>query len=244
MDLRYTESDLAFRAELREWLGRTLPELPPPPARDDWPERAPLGHRLAAAALRRRLRGAALAQGVRRARRVADRAADLLEETTRARAPVRRRQLRRHAARGADAHRGGHRRAEGRAPPEDPPRRRGVVPGLLRAGRRLRPRVAAHARRCATATTTSLNGQKIWCSFGQIADFGEFLVRTDPDVAEAPRHLVADPADGPARHRGPAARDGARVVGVLPRCSSPTCGSRSRTASATRTTAGASRTSR
>jgi hypothetical protein len=30
-----------------------------------------------------------------------------------------------------------------------------------------------------------LNGQKIWCSFGQIADVGEFLVRTD---AEAPKH--------------------------------------------------------
>jgi alkylation response protein AidB-like acyl-CoA dehydrogenase len=30
-----------------------------------------------------------------------------------------------------------------------------------------------------------LNGQKIWCSFGQVADVGEFLVRTDSD---APKH--------------------------------------------------------
>jgi alkylation response protein AidB-like acyl-CoA dehydrogenase len=30
-----------------------------------------------------------------------------------------------------------------------------------------------------------LNGQKIWCSFGHVADVGEFLVRTDPD---APKH--------------------------------------------------------
>jgi alkylation response protein AidB-like acyl-CoA dehydrogenase len=30
-----------------------------------------------------------------------------------------------------------------------------------------------------------LNGQKIWCSFGHVADVGEFLVRTDP---EAPKH--------------------------------------------------------
>jgi alkylation response protein AidB-like acyl-CoA dehydrogenase len=30
-----------------------------------------------------------------------------------------------------------------------------------------------------------LNGQKIWCSYGQIADVGEFLVRTD---ADAPKH--------------------------------------------------------
>ena len=27
-----------------------------------------------------------------------------------------------------------------------------------------------------------VTGQKIWCSFGQIGDFGELLVRTDPDV--------------------------------------------------------------
>ena len=35
MDLRYSEFDEAFRAELRTWLQRTLPELPDPPARDD-----------------------------------------------------------------------------------------------------------------------------------------------------------------------------------------------------------------
>ena len=33
-----------------------------------------------------------------------------------------------------------------------------------------------------------LNGQKIWCSFGQVADVGEFLVRTDPD---APKHRAS-----------------------------------------------------
>ena len=27
-----------------------------------------------------------------------------------------------------------------------------------------------------------VTGQKIWCSFGQVGDFGELLVRTDPDV--------------------------------------------------------------
>jgi len=30
-----------------------------------------------------------------------------------------------------------------------------------------------------------VTGQKIWCSFGQVGDFGELLVRTDPD---APKH--------------------------------------------------------
>ncbi len=44
--------------------------------------------------------------------------------------------------------------------PQDPARRRGVVPGLLRTRRRFRPRVAAHARRCATATTTSSTARR------------------------------------------------------------------------------------
>ena len=36
MDLRYSESDEAFRTELRSWLERTLPELPTRPSWDDW----------------------------------------------------------------------------------------------------------------------------------------------------------------------------------------------------------------
>ena len=36
MDLRYSESDEAFRAELRSWLEQTLPELPGRPSWDDW----------------------------------------------------------------------------------------------------------------------------------------------------------------------------------------------------------------
>src|SRR5262245_37368572 len=36
VDLRDSERDAAFRAELREWLGATLPALPAPPAPGDW----------------------------------------------------------------------------------------------------------------------------------------------------------------------------------------------------------------
>ena len=36
MDLRYSESDEAFRAALRDWLERTLPQMPSHPAWDDW----------------------------------------------------------------------------------------------------------------------------------------------------------------------------------------------------------------
>ena len=60
-----------------------------------------------------------------------------------------------------------------------------------------------------------LNGQKIWCSFGQIADVGEFLVRTDPD---APKHRGISwlilPMDLPGIEVRPL-QDRARLVGVL-----------------------------
>jgi alkylation response protein AidB-like acyl-CoA dehydrogenase len=39
MDLRYTDDEQAFRAELRQWLAKTLPGLPDRPAPTDWPGR-------------------------------------------------------------------------------------------------------------------------------------------------------------------------------------------------------------
>ena len=39
MDLRYSESDEAFRKELREWLADVLPTLPAKPRVDDWAAR-------------------------------------------------------------------------------------------------------------------------------------------------------------------------------------------------------------
>src|SRR6202008_3044786 len=39
VDLRYSESDERFRAELRAWLAGALPALPPKPPLDDWPAR-------------------------------------------------------------------------------------------------------------------------------------------------------------------------------------------------------------
>jgi alkylation response protein AidB-like acyl-CoA dehydrogenase len=39
VDLRLTESEAAFRNRLRAWLEETLPALPPPPDREDWPAR-------------------------------------------------------------------------------------------------------------------------------------------------------------------------------------------------------------
>ncbi len=173
-----------------------------------------MGHRLAAPPVRRRLRRSALAGRVRRPGRVAHRAADLLRRDGPRPRALRRGQLRRHAARGPDAHRRGHRRAEGRAPPEDPPGRGSVVPGLLRARRGLRPRVAAHPRRARRRRLRAERAEDL------------VLVRPGrghrrvprahrPRRAEAQGHLVADAADGHAGHRDPPAQDRARQLGVL-----------------------------
>ena len=39
MDLRDTEQESVFRAELKAWLASAIPSLPPPPLPDDWPAR-------------------------------------------------------------------------------------------------------------------------------------------------------------------------------------------------------------
>ena len=55
-----------------------------------------------------------------------------------------------------------------------------MVPGLLGAGRRLRPRVAQDARRAREGDHYVVNGQKTWTTLGQHADLIFCLVRTDP----------------------------------------------------------------
>ncbi len=46
-----------------------------------------------------------------------------------------------------------------------------------------------------------INGQKVWTSGGQYADLGMLLARTDPDVPEAPGHLVLRLRHAPGRRR-------------------------------------------
>jgi alkylation response protein AidB-like acyl-CoA dehydrogenase len=184
VQLRPSESDLAFRAELRQWLGEALPQLPPMPARDAWDER-----RKWDTDWQRRLFDAGYA-GLHWPKEYGGRGASpteqliFYEETTRAQAPYVGVNFvgTLHAGptlieEGTDEQKAQH------------------LPLILRgdevwcqgfsepgAGSDL---ASLRTRADRDGDHYVLNGQKIWCSFGQIADVGEFLVRTDPD---APKH--------------------------------------------------------
>lgn len=184
MDLRDSEAEEAIRAELREWLAGVLPSLPPQPAREDWPAR-----RRFDTDWQRRLFDAGyagLAWPLEYGGRAASPSEQLvfLEETTAARAP--------------DVgvnfvgllHAGPTLMAEG----SDDQRAR-HLPAILRgdevwcqgfsepgAGSDL---AALRTRAVRDGDHYVVSGQKIWCSFAQVADYGELLVRTDPD---APKH--------------------------------------------------------
>ncbi len=184
MKLGYSDADETFRAELREWLASALPELPAVPARGDWTER-----RRFDTDWQRRLFDAGYA-GLSWPKQYGGRDASpseqliFLEETTAARAPyvgVNFVGLL-HAgptliAEGTDEQKAAH------------------LPAILRgdevwcqgfsepaAGSDL---AALRTRAVLEGDDYVVSGQKIWCSFAQVGDFGELLVRTDPD---APKH--------------------------------------------------------
>ena len=118
------------------------------------------------------------------------------------------------AARRADADRRGHRRAARVPPAPDPPRRDGVVPGLLRARGRLRPRVAAHPRRARRRRVRRHRPEDL-----EHPGPRRRLVRAAgahrPRRAEAQGHHLADPRHAPARRRGPADADHRRREPLL-----------------------------
>jgi len=184
VELRYSDADESFRAELRAWLDASLPALAPAPPREAWDER-----RKWDTDWQRRLFDAGYA-GLHWPKEFGGRGASpteqliFYEETTRARAPYVGVNFvgTLHAGptlieEGTDEQKAAH------------------LPKILRgdevwcqgfsepnAGSDL---ASLRTRAERDGDDYILNGQKIWCSFGHIADIGEFLVRTDPD---APKH--------------------------------------------------------
>jgi alkylation response protein AidB-like acyl-CoA dehydrogenase len=185
LDLRYTPDDERFRADLRGWLDDVLPPLPPEPAdKEDWAAR-----RAYDTQWQRRLHEAGYA-GIDWPASFGGRGATptealiFLEETTLRRAPyvgVNFVGLL-HAgptliAEGTDEQRAAH------------------LPRILRgdevwcqgfsepeAGSDL---ASLRCRAERVGDSYVVNGQKIWTSFAQVADYCELLVRTD---ADAPKH--------------------------------------------------------
>ena len=181
MDLGFTDGDERFRAHLRDWLERELPQLAAPPPRDDWTAR-----RAFDTDWQRRLFDGGYA-GLDWPREYGGQDASptqqlvFLEETTRARAP------------GVGVnfvgllHAGPTLIAEG-----TPDQKRAHLPRILRgdevwcqgfsepsAGSDL---ASLRTRAVRDGDHYVVTGQKIWCSFGQVGDFGELLARTDPDA--------------------------------------------------------------
>ncbi|MFI9233696.1 acyl-CoA dehydrogenase family protein [Streptomyces rimosus] len=190
MDLTYTPEEEAFRARLREWLAKALPELPARPDPLDWP-----GRRAYDLGWQRRLYDAgygSLHWDASPTRRLI-----FLEETELAGAPYV----------GANfvglLHAGPTIAAEG----TDEQRARWLPPILKGeavwcqgfsepdAGSDL---ASLRTRAVRDGDHYVITGQKTWTSHAEIADWCELLVRTDP---AAPRHRgiswLAMPMDAP-----------------------------------------------
>ncbi|MFK8847325.1 acyl-CoA dehydrogenase family protein [Streptomyces sp. Ac-502] len=190
MDLAYAPEEEEFRARLREWLAKALPDLPARPDPLDWPGRR--GYDLG---WQRRLYDAGY--GTVHWDASPTRRLIFLEETERAGAPYV----------GANfvglLHAGPTIAAEG----TDQQRARWLPPVVRgdevwcqgfsepEAGSDL---AALRTRAVRDGDDYVVTGQKIWTSHAEIADWCELLVRTDP---EAPRHRgiswLAMPMDAP-----------------------------------------------
>ena len=209
LDLRFTPAQERFRADARAWLDRSARRTVREGARARRSgRRARVVRRtvgVGAGARPRRLDRARLAGRVRRPRRDARRAGDLLRGVrARGRAgPGRHR--RRRPARPDD------RALRPRRPEAPVPARASCA--APRSGARATPSrtpapTSPTCRRapCATATSGWCTGQKVWTSLAHWAQWIFVLVPHRSRRAEAQGPVVPPGADGPARHRDPADR--------------------------------------
>ena len=181
MDLRYSESDELFRDELRVWLKSALLSLGPVPQREDWDERVRFDTEW-----QKKLFDAGYA-GMNWPREYGGRDASpseqmiFLEETTRARAPYVGVNFvgTLHAgptlvAEGTDKQKAEH------------------LPRIL-SGEEIwcqcfsEPGAGSDLAGLSTRAVRDgddyiVSGRKTWCSFGHVGEFGELLVRTDPNA--------------------------------------------------------------
>lgn len=184
MDLRYTEEEEQFRAELRAWLADVLPSVPPEPPVEQWDAR-----RVWDTAWQRTLFDAGYA-GINWPAEYGGRGATptehliFLEETEHARAPY------------VGMNFVGLLHAGPTLVVEATPEQKAAhLPGILRgdnvwcqgfsepsAGSDL---AALQCRAIRDGDDYVIDGQKIWTSFAHVADYCEMLVRTDTDV---PKH--------------------------------------------------------
>lgn len=184
MDLRYSDAEQKFRADLRAWLGEVLPTMPEEPARDDWTGRREFDTRWQTI-----LHEAGYA-GIDWPAEFGGRGASptehliFLEETELAGAPYV----------GVSfvglLHAGPTLIAEGTNE-----QRARHLPRIL-AGEEVwcqgfsEPGAGSDLASLRTRAVRDgdeyvISGQKVWTSFAQVADYCELLVRTDPD---APKH--------------------------------------------------------
>jgi hypothetical protein len=200
VNLADTPAEAAFRAELREWLAKVLPELPPPPDPADWP-----GRRAYDLGWQRRLFEAGYAglnwpadsggRGLGPAEHLI-----FLEEAELAGAPYV------GACFVGLLHAGPTIAAEG-----TPEQRARWLPPILRgeevwcqgfsepdAGSDL---ASLRTRAVRDGDSYVVSGSKIWTSHAEVADWCELLVRTDPEAGAVRKHRgiswLAMPMDAP-----------------------------------------------
>jgi alkylation response protein AidB-like acyl-CoA dehydrogenase len=181
LDLRYSDSDEAFRAELRDWLAREVPKHGEPPDENDWP-----GRRTYDCAWQRKLFEAGYA-GINWPKEYGGRDASLseqmvyYEEYARANAPYV----------GVNfvglLHGGPTIMVEG-----TDAQREAHIPFIIRGEQTWcqgfsEPAAGSDLAGLKTRADRDgdhyvVSGHKIWTSFAQVADYCELLVRTDPDA--------------------------------------------------------------